>query len=65
MSVVHGNPGRSSDRRTKECCLNVPAFDFVETVVGVGTFHGSNCDKFDTFGLKNTKTNMLGANIAV
>ena len=47
--------------KTKECCLNVPAFDLVETVVGVGTVHGSDCDKFDTFGLKKAKAKKVKA----
>ena len=42
--------------RTKECCLNVPAFDLVETVVGVGTVHGSECNKFDVFKLNRAKS---------
>lgn len=41
--------------KTKECCLNVPTFDMVETVVGVGTVHGSDCDKFNSFGLDREK----------
>ena len=38
--------------RTKQCVLCVPAADMLETVVGVGTVHGSECDKFKHFGLK-------------
>ena len=41
--------------RTKECCLNVPAFDMVEMVVGVGTVHGSDCDKFNASDLTGQK----------
>ena len=47
--------------RTKECCLNVPAFDMVETVVGVGTVHGSECDKFNAFGLDRAKAKKVKA----
>ena len=47
--------------RTKECCLNVPAFDMVETVVGVGTVHGSECDKFNVFGLDRAKAKKVKA----
>lgn len=38
--------------RTKQCVLCVPAADMLEKVVGVGTVHGSECDKFKHFGLK-------------
>ena len=47
--------------RTKECCLNVPAFDMVETVVGVGTVHGLECDKFNAFGLDRAKAKKVKA----
>ena len=36
---------------TKECCLCIPAFDQIETVVDIGVVHGSECDKFERFGL--------------
>lgn len=38
--------------RTKQCVLCVPAVDMLEKVVGIGTVHGSECDKFKHFGLK-------------
>ena len=47
--------------KTKECCLNVPSFDMVETVVGVGTVHGSECDKFSSFGLDRAKAKKVKA----
>ncbi|MCR4667285.1 MAG: flavin reductase family protein [Desulfovibrio sp.] len=40
---------------TGECCLCVPSFDMVETVVGVGTMHGSQGDKFGRFELVRSK----------
>ena len=49
--------------KTKECCLNVPGFDMVDKVVGVGTVHGSDCDKFDTFGLSRAKAKKVKAPI--
>ena len=49
--------------RTKECCLNIPAFDMVETVVGVGTAHGSDCDKFNAFRLDRVKAKKVKAPI--
>jgi flavin reductase (DIM6/NTAB) family NADH-FMN oxidoreductase RutF len=47
--------------KTKECCICVPAFDMVETVVGVGTVHGSDCNKFDAFGLDRAKAKKVKA----
>ncbi len=46
---------------TQECCLCVPAFDMLDAVVGVGTVHGSECDKFDRFGLSKEKAENVGA----
>ena len=40
---------------TKECCLCIPTFDMLDTVVEIGTTHGSECDKFANFGLKTSK----------
>ena len=49
--------------KTKECCLNVPAFDMVETVVNVGTVHGSDCNKFNAFSLGRAKAKKVKAPI--
>jgi flavin reductase (DIM6/NTAB) family NADH-FMN oxidoreductase RutF len=38
-------------RRSKECVINVPTFDLVEIVIGVGNSHGTDFDKFEHFGL--------------
>ena len=45
----------------KECCICVPAFDMIDTVVKVGTVHGSECDKFASFGLKRSKAKKVKA----
>ena len=38
--------------RTKQCTLCVPAADMLDKVVGIGTVHASECDKFKKFHLK-------------
>ncbi len=38
-------------RRSKECVINVPTFDTVDAVIGVGNTHGPGVDKFEQFGL--------------
>ncbi len=38
-------------RRSKECVINIPTFDMVDTIIGVGNTHGGKVDKFDKFGL--------------
>jgi flavin reductase (DIM6/NTAB) family NADH-FMN oxidoreductase RutF len=38
-------------RQSKECVINVPTFDLVKAVIGVGNTHGPRIDKFEHFGL--------------
>ena len=47
--------------QTEECCLCIPTFDQVETVVGIGTVHGSQCNKFDRFNLHKAKAKKVNA----
>ena len=47
--------------KTKECCICIPAFDMLDKVVGIGTVHGSACDKFERFSLARTKASKVGA----
>ena len=47
--------------RTEECCLCIPTFEMLDTVVGIGTTHGSECNKFDHFNLKTRKGSKVKA----
>jgi flavin reductase (DIM6/NTAB) family NADH-FMN oxidoreductase RutF len=40
-------------RRSRECVINIPTFDMVDTIIGVGNTHGGKGkgDKFEQFGL--------------
>ncbi|ALK09566.1 flavin reductase family protein [Blastochloris viridis] len=38
-------------RRSKECVINLPTADMVDTVVGIGNTSGRDVDKFRHFGL--------------
>lgn len=38
-------------RRSRECVINLPTLDLVDTVVGIGNCHGADVDKFQRFGL--------------
>ena len=56
--------------KSRECCLCIPSFDMVETVVGIGVMHGSECDKFERFRLNklpasHVKAPMIAESIAV
>lgn len=46
---------------TKECCICIPTFDMIENVVKIGVVHGSECDKFERFGLKKGKAKKVKA----
>lgn len=41
--------------KTKECVINIPTIDLLDTVVGVGTCSGRDVDKFKKFGLTRVK----------
>src|SRR5687767_15324820 len=38
-------------RRSKQCVINVPTFELIDAVIGIGNSHGPKPDKFDAFGL--------------
>lgn len=48
-------------RRGKECVINVPTFDLVEAVIGIGNSHGPDVDKFEEFGLTAVVATKVGA----
>ena len=42
---------REMVRRSKECVINIPTTDLLETAVRIGNSTGAETDKFATFGL--------------
>jgi flavin reductase (DIM6/NTAB) family NADH-FMN oxidoreductase RutF len=38
-------------RRSKQCVINVPTYDMIDAVIGIGNCHGAEPDKFDAFQL--------------
>jgi flavin reductase (DIM6/NTAB) family NADH-FMN oxidoreductase RutF len=38
-------------RRSRQCVINLPTIDLIDTVVGIGNCHGNEVDKFARFGL--------------
>src|SRR3954468_21706960 len=45
------NHSFSMIRRSKECVINVPTFDMVDAVIGIGNCSGAEVDKFEKFRL--------------
>jgi len=50
-------------RRSKECVINVPTFDLVDAVIGVGNSHGPHVDKFEKYGLTPVEASKVAAPI--
>jgi flavin reductase (DIM6/NTAB) family NADH-FMN oxidoreductase RutF len=48
-------------RRSRECVINVPTFDLVNEVVGVGNSTGAEIDKFEKFHLTPLAAKKVGA----
>jgi flavin reductase (DIM6/NTAB) family NADH-FMN oxidoreductase RutF len=38
-------------RKSKQCVINLPTYDQIDTVIGIGNCHGPEVDKFAAFGL--------------
>jgi flavin reductase (DIM6/NTAB) family NADH-FMN oxidoreductase RutF len=48
-------------RRSKECVINLPTFDQIDAIIGIGNTHGGKGDKFEEFGLTATRASKVGA----
>lgn len=41
--------------KSKECVINIPTVDMIDTVIGIGNTHGNEVDKFTKFGFTQEK----------
>ena len=48
-------------RRSRQCVINVPTYDLIDAVIGIGNQHGPRPDKFDEFGLTPAKATKVTA----
>jgi flavin reductase (DIM6/NTAB) family NADH-FMN oxidoreductase RutF len=55
------NDSYSMIRASKECVINVPTVDLVNTVIDIGNTHGRDVDKFEAFGLTAVEGVEVGA----
>ncbi len=53
--ISNGNHSFELIRKSRECVINLPAADIVDTVVGIGNTSGTEIDKFVHFGLTREK----------
>ncbi|MEJ1096597.1 MULTISPECIES: flavin reductase family protein [unclassified Pseudoxanthomonas] len=49
--IWEGNHSFGMIRKSKQCVINLPTTDLVNTVVGIGNCSGADTDKFAQFGL--------------
>lgn len=52
---------RSLVLKSRECVVNVPTVDMINTVVDIGNTTGAVIDKFETYGLTTRKAKKVGA----
>ena len=52
---------RSMVLKSRECVVNVPTVDMINTVVDIGNTTGEEIDKFETYGLTTRKAKKVGA----
>jgi len=48
-------------RKSRQCVINLPTVDMIDTVVSIGNTSGADTDKFDTFGLTPAKATKVKA----
>ena len=48
-------------KRSRECVINIPTFDLVHAVVGIGNTHKDKRDKFEQFGLTPVEASKVSA----
>lgn len=49
--IWEGNHSHQMIRRSRECVVNLPTADMIDTVVDIGNCSGASVDKFEHFGL--------------
>ena len=55
------NHSRELIHASQECVINLPTFDLIDAVIGVGNTHGPEVDKFEEFGLTPGKAKKVAA----
>lgn len=48
--ISSGNHSFDLIRRSRQCVINLPTADLLDTVVGIGNCSGAEVDKFERFG---------------
>ncbi|QDK37587.1 flavin reductase family protein [Bdellovibrio sp. NC01] len=48
-------------KKSKECVINIPTVDMIDTIVGIGNCSGTDVDKFSEFDLTATPATQVSA----
>lgn len=59
--ITSANYSHDMIRKSKECVINIPTSDMLDTIIGIGNTCGSEIDKFDAFGLTPVKAKKVKA----
>lgn len=59
--IWRGNHSFGLVRRSRECVINLPTEDLLDTVVRIGNCSGAEVDKFERFGLVAAPARRVGA----
>jgi len=59
--ISSGNHSHKMIRRSRQCVVNVPTLELIDTVVKIGNCSGSDIDKFKEFGLTAVKAERVKA----
>jgi flavin reductase (DIM6/NTAB) family NADH-FMN oxidoreductase RutF len=59
--IAAGNHSFEMIRQSRECVINLPTTDLIDTVVKIGNTSGADVDKFSAFGLTPTNADGVSA----
>jgi len=59
--IASGNHSFELIRGSRECVINIPTVEMLDTVVDIGNCSGAEVDKFSRFGLATSAASKVGA----
>lgn len=59
--IWEGNHSHALVRRSRECVINLPTADMIDTIVDIGNCSGAQVDKFARFGLTAVPATQVSA----
>ena len=59
--ISNGNESFEMIRRSRECVINLPTYDMIDQVIGIGNSSGKEVQKFEKFGLTAMKGKTVNA----